>query len=118
MRVLIIDDEPLARTALANILVKRKDVEAFDLAGDAFEALEKMGQHIYDVLLLDINMPEVSGIELLTRLKETSRPIPSVVIVTAHQEHAIAAFENHALDYVLKPFSSDRYCTCVDVSTN
>ena len=94
MRVLIIDDEPLARTALANILARRNDVEVFHSAGDAIEALEKMGQQSYDVLLLDINMPEVSGIELLSRMKECNRPVPSIVFVTAHEEHAIAAFEN------------------------
>jgi DNA-binding LytR/AlgR family response regulator len=108
MRVLIIDDEPLAQTALAHILSKRNDVEVFHSAGDAIEALEKMGQHACDVLLLDINMPEGSGIELLGRLKESNRPALSIVFVTAHEEHAISAFENHALDYVLKPFSNER----------
>ena len=108
MRVLIVDDEPLARTALAKILAARPDVEHFDAASDAIEAQERLSKDIYDVMLLDISMPEVSGLELLGHLQESDRPLPSVVLVTAHAEHALAAFEKHAVDYVLKPFSSER----------
>src|SRR5271154_2174371 len=108
MQVLIIDDEPLAHTALANILARRRDVERFDSANDAVEALDKLSKETYDVLLLDISMPEISGIELLDRLKRHDRPVPSVIFVTAHEEYALTAFEKHAVDYVLKPFSAER----------
>jgi two-component system LytT family response regulator len=108
MRVLIVDDEPLAREALANVLAARKDIERFDFACDAMEALDRLGEAAYDVLLLDISMPEVSGIELVDRLSESNFPVPSIVFVTAYKEYAIAAFEKHAVDYVLKPFSNDR----------
>lgn len=108
MRVLIVDDEPLAQTALANILTTRDDVEHFDSARDAIEALEKLSAHSYDVLLLDINMPEMSGTELVDQLRQQGGPLPSVVFVTAHDKHAVAAFERQAIDYVLKPFSSER----------
>ena len=108
MRVLIVDDEPLARTALAPILAARSDVERFDSASDAIEAQERLSKHSYDVMLLDISMPELSGLELLGRLQQYGRPLPSVVLVTAHAQHAVAAFEKHAVDYVLKPFSSER----------
>src|SRR5260370_9774306 len=116
MRILIIDDEPLAQTALASILAARNDVEGFDSANDAIEALDKLAKSSYDVLLLDINMPEVSGIELLDRLKEGGHTVPAVVFVTAHDEHAITAFEKHAVDYVLKPFSADRINRALDVA--
>lgn len=108
MRVLVVDDKPLAQTALANILTARNDVEHFDAAGDAFEAMEKLGKKSYDVVLLDINMPEMSGTEMVDQLRQRGTPLPSVVFVTAHDKHAIAAFERHAVDYVLKPFSSER----------
>jgi two-component system LytT family response regulator len=108
MRVLIVDDEPLARTALAQILAARPDVERFDSASDAIEAQERLSKHSYDVMLLDISMPELSGLELLGRLQQYGRPLPSVVLITAHAQHAVAAFEKHAVDYVLKPFSSER----------
>jgi two-component system, LytTR family, response regulator len=116
MRVLIIDDEPLAQTALANVLAAREDVEQFDFANDAIDALEAIEKHPYDVLLLDINMPEVSGIEFLDRLKEGRRAIPSIVFVTAHAQHAITAFRSHVDDYVMKPFSRERIDAALDVA--
>lgn len=108
MRVLIVDDEPLARTALSQILRNRFDVEHFDSANDAFEAEEFLSSNSYDVMLLDISMPEQSGFDLLDRLQQSDRPLPSVVFVTAYSQHALAAFERHAVDYVLKPFSAER----------
>jgi two-component system, LytTR family, response regulator len=116
MRVLIVDDEPLARTALSNALAKRSDVEAFDTAVDAVDALEKLGKDSYDVLLLDINMPEISGMQLVDRIKEGERPVPAIVFVTAYQQHAIAAFEKHAVDYVLKPFTAERLGKALDAA--
>jgi two-component system LytT family response regulator len=116
MRVLIVDDEPPGQTALANVLTARSDVEHFDLANDGVEALEKLGRNQYDVVLLDINMPEMSGFELLDRLKGRVEPLPSIIFVTAHNEHAIAAFAKHAVDYVLKPFSTERIAEAIDVA--
>jgi DNA-binding LytR/AlgR family response regulator len=116
LRVLIVDNEPLARSALENILDKRGDVQGYDSANDAIEALDKVTKDDFDVLLLDIKMPEVSGIELIDRLKQIRRPAPAVVFVTAHDEHAIAAFERHAVDYVLKPFSEERIGEALDVA--
>jgi DNA-binding LytR/AlgR family response regulator len=116
MRVLIVDDEPLARRALENILSARGDVETFDSASDAIEAQEKLSKAAYDILLLDINMPELSGIALIDQLKKAERPMPCVVFVTAHDEYAIAAFERHAADYVLKPFSAERIEEALDVA--
>jgi two-component system LytT family response regulator len=114
MRVLIVDDEPLARTALSQILASRPDVERFDSACDAIEAQEYLSKEGYDVLLLDISMPELSGLELLDRLQKSQHPLPSVVLVTAYAQHALAAFEKHAVDYVLKPFSSERVNRALD----
>ena len=116
MRVLIIDDEPLAQTALANILATRDDVEGFDSANDAVEALDKVNKNPYDVLLLDINMPEVSGLEFLEQVNESDTQTPSVIVVTAHKEHALDAFDQHAVDYVLKPFSDERVHRALDVA--
>jgi two-component system LytT family response regulator len=114
MRVLIVDDEPLALKALAQILEARPDVERFDSAPDGIEAQQRFSKDVYDVMLLDINMPEMSGLELLSRLERSDRPAPSVVLVTAYPEHAVAAFEKHAVDYVLKPFSSERVNQALD----
>ena len=116
MRVLIVDDEPLARTALVNILAERNDIDVADTAEDAVEALSKLGRGSYDLLLLDINMPELSGLELVDRLQRREGEVPSVVFVTAHDEHAIQAFEKKAADYVLKPFSGERIGEALDVA--
>jgi DNA-binding LytR/AlgR family response regulator len=117
MRVLIVDDEPLARTALAQILRARADVESFDSANDAIEAQERLAKTNYDVMLLDVSMPELSGLELLARLEHYDKPLPSVVFVTAHAEHALAAFEKHAVDYVVKPFSEERVNQALDFAS-
>jgi len=108
MRVLIVDDEPLARDALAGILATRNDVESFDAANDAVAARDQLQTKPYDVVLLDIRMPELSGIELLDSLNARKQPLPAIVFVTAHGEHAVTAFEKHAVDYVLKPFTDER----------
>ncbi len=108
MQVLIVDDEPLARSALQAELGERTDVQEIAVAHDAVEALDKLNKRDFDVLLLDIRMPEMSGIELVDRLKKSGRQIPAIIFVTAHHEHAVTAFEKHAVDYVLKPFSSER----------
>ena len=73
MRVLIVDDEPLSRSALADALAARNDIEALDSAHDAIEALEMLDGKPYDVLLLDIHMPELSGIELADRDRKSTR---------------------------------------------
>lgn len=116
MRALIIDDEPLSRAALASVLAGRSDIEQFDSAGDAVEALDKISAANYNVLLVDINMPETSGLELLDRVKWRETPPPSIIFVTAYEEHALAAFSKHAVDYVLKPFSRERIDAALDVA--
>jgi two-component system, LytTR family, response regulator len=108
MRVLIVDDEPLVRTALERILTARSDVERFDSAADAIEAEECLTNNNYDVMLLDISLPARTGLELLDRMRHCQKPAPSVVLVTAYAQHALTAFEKHAVDYILKPFSPER----------
>jgi two-component system response regulator AlgR len=113
MRVLIVDDEPLAQTALVNILSARSDVEHFDSANDAIAVFEKMATDSYDVLLLDIDR-DLSGSQLVDQLRERNLPSPSIVFATAHVEHAVAAFKKHTVDYVLKPFSNESINEALD----
>lgn len=114
MRVLIVDDEPLAQTALANILSARSDVEHFDSARDAGEALEKLATGTYDVLLLDIEMTGVSHTQLVDQLKDQEHSLSFILFVPALAEHVIAAFEKHTVDYVLKPLSDERIGEALD----
>ncbi len=116
MRILIVDDEPLARTALENIVRPRKDVEAVETAGDAVAALDRLQEEPFDLLLLDIEMPEISGIEMLDTLLKRNLPVPAVIFVTAYSQHAVAAFEKHAVDYILKPFSEERIHEALNVA--
>jgi two-component system, LytTR family, response regulator len=118
MRVLIVDDEPLARSALERVLRGRNDVQSVDSAVDAFQALNLLQERPYDVLLLDIRMPELSGIEMIDRLKKRKMPMPSIIFVTAHNQHAVTAFEKHAVDYVLKPFSDERIHHALDTAVH
>jgi two-component system, LytTR family, response regulator len=113
MRVLLIDDERMAPTALANVLSARSDVEHFDSANDASEALEKLATDSYDVLLLDIDL-DLSGPQLVDQLRKRKFFLPSIVFVTGHIEHAVAAFESHTVDYVLKPFSKESINEALD----
>src|ERR1700722_14250744 len=114
MRVLIVDDEPLAQTVLANVLSARSDVEHFDSANDAIEALEKLATDAYDVLLLDINMLDLPGTELLDQLRDGNRPLRTIVFVTAQVDHAVAAFERHTVDYDLNTFSTESINEALD----
>ena len=106
MRVLVVDDEPVARTALTNILAARNDVDSFEVASDAVEALDKMGKNSYDLLLLDISKPELSGMEFVDQLKQSDRPLPSIVFMNAQNQDAATMFDQNAVDCVVKPFSS------------
>jgi len=89
MRVLFVDDEPLARADLARVLSARDDIESFDSTSNAVEGRDNLERSSDDVMLLDINMPEISGLNLLDQLQGNKRPLPSVVFVTAYEEHAI-----------------------------
>jgi two-component system LytT family response regulator len=111
MRVLIADDEPLARRALAQLLVAHTDVEIAGECADGMEVRHTLTASQVDVLLLDIRMPELSGIEA-ARLLASDRPL--VVFVTAHEEFGVQAFEHGAVDYLLKPVTQSR----VDVALN
>ena len=96
MRVLIVEDQPLPQTALANVLSARSDVEHFDSFSDAINALEQLATDSYDVLLLDIDL-EVSGSQLVDQLRKRNLSLPSIVFVTGHVEHPVAAFQRHTI---------------------
>jgi two-component system, LytTR family, response regulator len=114
MRVLLVDDDPLTQTALADILSARSDVQHFDSANDTIEALDKLATDSYDVLLLDINMQDLPSTELVDHIRERNLPLPSIVFVTAHVKDAVAAFERHTVDYVIKPFSNQNINEALD----
>lgn len=107
LRVLAVDDEPPALDELAFLLGRDPRVGEVTTCGSATEALRLMRSEPVDVVLLDIAMPALSGLELADVLRQFRRP-PAVVFVTAHQHHAVDAFDLHAVDYVLKPVREER----------
>ena len=112
MRVLIVDDEPLARRRLVQLLAPRQDVEVIGEAGGGREAIELAARLRPDVLLLDIEMPAVDGFAVLKALPPDDPP--AIVFVTAFQDHAVAAFELRATDFVVKPVRGDRLGKAID----
>jgi two-component system LytT family response regulator len=105
IRAVIVDDEPLAREVLREYLAADEDIEIVAECANGFEAVRAVTQHDPDVLFLDIQMPKLDGFEVLELLDRA----PAVVFVTAHDEYALRAFEVNALDYLLKPFSEERF---------
>ena len=107
LAVLAVDDEAPALDELVFLLRADDRVGTVDVANDATDALLKLRAHDYDLIMLDVRMPRLDGLELARLLLRFSDP-PSVVFVTAYDEHALEAFEVRASDYLLKPPSADR----------
>ncbi len=112
MKTLIIDDEDLARAVVREHLAAHPDVEVVGECANGFEALKAAAQHQPDLIFLDIQMPKLDGFEVL-ELLEAEGKRPAVVFVTAYDQHALRAFEAHAVDYLLKPFSKERFDTAL-----
>lgn len=101
MTILIVDDEPLAREELRRLLENEADIQIIGEAANAIEAIGAINRQSPDVVFLDIQMPRVSGLEMLSMLDPER--MPRIVFLTAHDEYAVQAFEEHAFDYLLKP---------------
>ena len=107
IRALVVDDEPLARARLRQLLEQDGDIRLLGECADGVEAIAAIRDRRPDLVFLDVQMPEKSGFDVLAALDPAERP--AVVFVTAHDHHAIHAFEVNALDYLLKPFDEDRF---------
>jgi two-component system, LytTR family, response regulator len=107
IRTLIVDDEPLARRRLRAFLRPEGEVEIAAECGNGADAVEAIRRHKPHLVFLDVQMPGMDGFEVLRALEPNERPI--VVFVTAHDQYAVQAFEERALDYLLKPFAKRRF---------
>jgi two-component system LytT family response regulator len=107
IRALIVDDEPLARERIRALLREEPDVEVVGECGDGPSAVAAIQKLAPDLLFLDVQMPGMDGFGVLRALGDA--PWPEVIFVTAHDQHAVKAFEAHALDYLLKPFKPARF---------
>jgi two-component system, LytTR family, response regulator len=105
IKTVLIDDEPLARMIVTEYLSAYPGIQILQECNDGFEGVKAIGQHRPDLIFLDIQMPKINGFEMLELIEQP----PSVIFTTAFDEFAIKAFEAHAIDYLLKPFSKDRF---------
>jgi two-component system, LytTR family, response regulator len=104
-KIVLIDDEPLARSVVAEYLQQYPQLQIAEACNDGFEGLKAIQQHQPDLIFLDIQMPKINGFEMLELLEQP----PAVIFTTAFDEYALKAFETHAIDYLLKPFSKERF---------
>ncbi len=105
MKCIIIDDEPLARMVIKEYLQSYVDIEVLQECNDGFEGVKAIQQLQPDLIFLDIQMPKITGFEMLELIDNP----PQVIFTTAFEEYAIKAFEAQAVDYLLKPFSKERF---------
>ncbi len=113
MKILIVDDEALARERLRSMIAELQPNAAIEQAENGRRALELIQQQAPDVIMLDIRMPVMSGLETARHIAGLKAP-PAIVFTTAYQEHALSAFESHAIDYLLKPVRRERLKTALE----
>jgi two-component system LytT family response regulator len=107
MKVLIVDDEPLAREGMRLLLADEPDVRTVDEARNGAEAVDRIRARQPDLVLLDVQMPEMDGFGVLREIGADS--MPPAIFITAHDQYAIQAFEVNAIDYLLKPVTRERF---------
>ena len=105
IKTILIDDEPLARSIVVEYLKTYNEIEVVQECNDGFEGVKAIAHHKPDLIFLDIQMPKINGFEMLELIEQP----PAVIFTTAFDEYAIKAFESHAIDYLLKPFSKERF---------
>lgn len=105
IKTILIDDEPLARSIVSEYLQSYADISIVQECNDGFEGIKSIARHKPDLIFLDIQMPKINGFEMLELIDDP----PAVIFTTAFDEYAIKAFEAHAIDYLLKPFSKNRF---------
>ena len=110
IKVVLIDDEPLARAIVAEYLQSYSNIEVVASCNDGFEGMKAISQFQPDLIFLDVQMPKINGFEMLELLENP----PVVIFATAFDEFAMRAFEAHAIDYLLKPFSKERFDKAIE----
>ena len=106
LRLLVVDDEPLIRKDLRNTLASLPDLEIIAECGSGQDAIREIANAAPDLVLLDVQMPDCSGLDVVREVG--AKHMPAVILVTAYDDYAVRAFELNAVDYVLKPFEEAR----------
>ena len=112
IKALIVDDEPLARDRIRELLKNHPEIEVLGEARNGREAIDAVVNHNPDLLFLDVQMPDLDGFDVLQNLN--LEQLPLIIFVTAYDQHALRAFDVHAVDYLTKPFDRKRFAEAVD----
>jgi len=112
IRTIIVDDEPAARSRIARLLAQDAEMELVAECRNGMEALDAVQKHRPDLIFLDVQMPQMNGIETLDRIEDERKPF--VVFVTAYDQYALKAFDRNAVDYLLKPYDDDRFFSSLE----
>ncbi len=112
IRTIIVDDEPAARAHLARLLAQDAEIEVIAECRNGQEAVEAVNKHRPDLLFLDVQMPQMNGLEAVERI--AADRMPFVVFVTAHDQYALKAFDLNAVDYLLKPYDDERFFSSLE----
>ena len=112
IRALIVDDEPLARDRIREMLKEHPEVEVMGEARNGQEVVDFVTNHNPDLVFLDVQMPDLDGFSVLQNLN--AERIPLIIFVTAYDQHALRAFDVHAVDYLTKPFDRQRFAEAID----
>ena len=108
-RVLIVDDEPIARRGIRRYLAEHNGIEVVGEAANGISAVDQINELHPDIVFLDVQMPDLDGFGVIENVEPATGPAPVYIFVTAHDAHAIRAFEVHAVDYLLKPYDKERF---------
>jgi two-component system, LytTR family, response regulator len=112
LRAIVVDDQDLARGFLRELLSAHPEIEIAAECANGFEAVKAIAEHAPDLVFLDVQMPKLDGFEVLELIDRTESQ-PAVIFVTAYDQYAMRAFDAHAVDYLLKPFSAERFETAL-----
>src|SRR5258708_35599718 len=112
LKAVLVDDEELARSYLRELLASHPEIIVVAECGNGFEAVKAIAETNPDLLFLDVQMPKLDGFEVLELIEPSQAPV--VVFVTAYDQYAMRAFDAHAVDYLLKPFSAERFARTLE----
>ncbi|MER2178798.1 MAG: response regulator, partial [Stenotrophomonas maltophilia] len=112
LTVLVVDDEPIARHAIVRLLRDDPEIEIVGECGDGISAVAAIRSHSPDLVFLDIQMPAITGMDVVATIGAAR--MPATVFVTAYEQYAVKAFEANAVDYLVKPFSRERFATTLE----